>query len=213
MISHLKLVQLTRKASIVLMPSVGTLFFNMHFKFHLATMKELLTRLCIQRFSLRWTLFIGILVLSPKLSASKWEMLIPNNNKKIQPEDTKSWRQTWQQTDIKDLKSSWQSKKKKIIQGTHCWNWHFHDLNSPRPPARLHQEPQLSYPPIHLKITQTFDNVDCWAGIWESSWSFWAGTYRCWYQVAVKHAHSGFWTEHALIKASWSSCRKPDLPI
>lgn len=113
MISHLKLVQLTRKASIVLMLSVGTLFFNMHFKFHPATMKELLTRLCIQRFSLRWTLFIGILVLSPKLSASKWEMLIPNNNKKIQPEDTKSWRQTWQQTDIKDLKSSWQSKKKK----------------------------------------------------------------------------------------------------
>lgn len=113
MISHLKLVQLTRKTSIVLMLSVGTLFFNMHFKFHPATMKELLTRLCIQRFSLRWTLFIGILVLSPKLSASKWEMLIPNNNKKIQPEDTKSWRQTWQQTDIKDLKSSWQSKKKK----------------------------------------------------------------------------------------------------
>lgn len=111
MISCLKLVQRTRKAWVVLMLSVGTLFFNMHFKFHPATMKELLTRLCIERFSPRWTLFIGILVLSSKLSASKWEMLIPNN-KKIRPADTKSWRQTWQQTDIKDLKSSWQSKKK-----------------------------------------------------------------------------------------------------
>lgn len=143
----------------------------------------------------------------PILSASKWEMLIPNK-KKIRPADTKSWRQTWQQTDIKDLKSSWQSKKKKnpkhaLLELTFPW---FEQSSSPCS-ARQRALAWLSL--CRLKNNLGFR--------WHRAlgWNMWKqfevsdGGVQVWAPGCTKTPARGFWPWRALIKAGRSSWFSP----